>query len=115
MVGFWFSLSLAAILGVGFRSFFLTQWGSPWGTLLVNVLGSLLIGYFAFALKESTLKTALLVGFLGALTTFSSYSLDLIKLFHQGQWSRAGIYFLLSNILCLSACYTGWRISTFLK
>ena len=82
----------------------------PWGTLVVNIVGSLCIGFIAVYFKDSQFKVLLMVGLLGALTTFSSYALDLVKLFNQGQIQRAFLYFLLSNSLCFLGCLMGWRL-----
>ena len=86
--------------------------GFPYGTLLVNVLGSLLIGIImeGSALKwDLPLETrALLVtGFLGGFTTFSAFSLDFFKLWHTAGASSAVIYAAGSVILSLLAVFAG--------
>lgn len=86
--------------------------GFPYGTLCVNVLGSLLIGILmeGSALKwDMPLETrALLVtGFLGGFTTFSAFSLDFFKLWHMAGASSAVIYASGSVILSLLAVFAG--------
>ena len=83
----------------------------PWGTLTVNILGCLAIGYI-FSQAPQPMPdwaTVLMVGFLGAFTTFSAYSMDSIYLIKGGQWLTAGFYILLSNGLGLLACWLGWK------
>ncbi len=103
----------AAGLGAYFRMQ-TNQWvGLPWGTFTVNVIGSLLIGFLALYLgKESPqVRVVIMVAFLGALTTFSGYSLDLVRMFEQGTPAKALVYLLASNIVCFLACYSGWKIA----
>ncbi|MCY3771671.1 MAG: fluoride efflux transporter CrcB, partial [Gemmatimonadetes bacterium] len=69
----------------------------PWGTMLVNVAGSLLIGVVA-ALSasidrpwpSSEARAFIMVGFCGGYTTFSAFSLQTLELLHNGEWIRAG-------------------------
>ena len=75
----------------------------PWGTLLVNCFGSLLCGiiWAAFDARgalDSTMRTVLLVGFVGALTTFSTLALDSILLFHDGMPLLAIVNLLVTNV-----------------
>lgn len=95
-------------------------WGDrfPFGTLLVNVAGCLVIGIAAAALTEppkATLQTlwlryGLMVGFLGAFTTFSAFSLDTLKHFQQGEAHWALLNILANVALCLGAVWAGWRL-----
>jgi CrcB protein len=87
----------------------------PAGTLFVNAAGSLLIG-FLFGLFESRavpagLRLFLITGFLGGFTTFSSYSLETVRLFSDGRISAALINIGLSNVLCLALTLLGLGIS----
>ena len=85
--------------------------GFPWGTLVVNVLGSLLIG-FALRYLEATrftpdVRALITVGILGAFTTFSTYSYETVALLEDGEWWRAGSYAVGSLLLGLAAVYAG--------
>lgn len=108
---------LAFILCAGagaFLRFSAVQWiVHPWGTFTVNLIGSLLIGFLAVYLSKYTpvTKSVILVAFLGSLTTFSSYSLEIITFMEEGMLGKALLYFLASNILCFLACFSGWKIA----
>jgi fluoride exporter len=84
----------------------------PYGTLIINVSGSLLIGLGMVLLSEHMLvdthwRLLLIVGLLGGYTTFSSYSYETIALLQQGRWFPAVAYALLSVVMSLVACYGG--------
>lgn len=84
----------------------------PWGTLAVNVCGSLLMGaLFVLFLERSLVsgewRAAILVGFLGAFTTFSTFSLETLVLVEQGEAVRALLSIAASVLLCLGACWLG--------
>lgn len=92
-----------------------TQWfgrGFPYGTLLVNVAGSLLIGVL-YSLIVQHLKlephwqAILMTGFTGAFTTFSTFALESLNLFQSGRFTAAVLYILLSVICCLAAVAAG--------
>lgn len=83
----------------------------PWATLLVNVSGSLLFGFFAIWLSERLplameLRAFLLIGVLGAFTTFSTFSWETLVLLQEGEMARAGMNMLASVLLCVigAAC-----------
>jgi len=89
--------------------------GFPWGTLAVNVVGSFLMGVFiGWMAREGTvsqeLRAFLTVGFLGALTTFSSFSLDAVTLFERGATLQAAAYVAANVILALGALVLGLAI-----
>jgi CrcB protein len=86
--------------------------GFPYGTMLVNVLGSLLMGLMitAFAVKFETsqaLRGFLTVGLLGGFTTFSTYSLEAALLIERGDWTGAALYAFGSMALGLAALFAG--------
>ncbi len=85
--------------------------GFPYGTLTVNVIGSLLIGVLFVAFERGALhhelRLLLTVGLLGAFTTFSTFSLETLVLIEQGLWGRALANVAASVILCLLACAIG--------
>lgn len=87
----------------------------PYGTLTVNVLGSLLMGFFFIMLVERQissieLRSGLLFGVLGAFTTFSSFSFETLALLESGDWGKALINVFMSVTLCLLATWVGLGI-----
>lgn len=91
-------------------------WGQtfPWGTIIVNVVGSFIIGFF-FTLTgpdgrlfvAATMRDFVMLGFCGGYTTFSSFSLQTLNLVRDGEWGLAGANILLSVVLCLAAVVAG--------
>lgn len=84
----------------------------PHGTLLVNVSGSFLIGFLNELMVhrislDAEYRAAILVGFLGAYTTFSTFSLETLYLFEEGSLAKAALNILLSLVLCLAAVWIG--------
>ncbi len=84
----------------------------PWGTLTVNVLGSLLIGALLHLGLERMLLSAEMrliwvTGFCGSLTTFSTFSFETLELLRDQQWLAAGGNVLLNVLACLAATYLG--------
>lgn len=80
----------------------------PWATLLVNLLGSFLIGVaYVLIMQKQTwppeMRLWLMTGFLGGFTTFSSFSLEALQLWQQGQNLQALIYIVSSVVCCLLA------------
>ncbi len=99
---FWVSSGVYQLLGRGF----------PYGTLAVNVIGSLAMGFlyvlFVERLSASPeLRGALLIGFLGAFTTFSTFSIETLNLIEQADLLKAGLNMLLSVSACIVACWFG--------
>lgn len=91
------------------------QWlgrGFPWGTLAVNVIGSFVLGalYVLMLERWSTppaLRAALLVGFLGAFTTFSTFSVDTVALLEQGAVARALANVVANVVVCIIVAWLG--------
>lgn len=86
----------------------------PWGTLLVNVAGSFVIGLFAAVTvaggrfpASSDFRIFVMVGICGGFTTFSSFSLQTLGLIDDGAWFRAGANVILSVLFCLLAVWLG--------
>ena len=86
----------------------------PWGTLLINVLGSFLIGLVATVtgpdgrmLVSPVTRQFWLVGIFGGFTTFSSFSLSTLRLAQDGEWLWAGTNVVLSVFLCLLGVWLG--------
>lgn len=89
--------------------------GFPYGTLVVNVIGSLLMGllYELFLQRLSIspeVRAVLLVGFLGAFTTFSTFSIETVNLIEQGYLLKAMTNVFASVILCVLAAWIGLQI-----
>lgn len=88
----------------------------PWGTLTVNILGSLLIGVIMELVGQRVLhdpvyRLLLVTGFLGGFTTFSALSYETASLVEDAAYLRAGAYLLGSNLLAISACFAGiWMV-----
>ena len=84
----------------------------PYGTLSVNVFGSLLMGILYIVLIErasvgAEWRALLLVGFLGAFTTFSTFSIETLNLIENGELIKAGTNVFLSVFLCVLAAWLG--------
>jgi CrcB protein len=100
---FWISNSVYWLVG---RQF-------PYGTLIVNITGCFLMGLlFALILERFNgigpqLRSLLLIGLLGGYTTFSSFSLETLSLFENGEWFNALLNIFLSVALCLIATWIG--------
>jgi len=99
---FWTSQGVHHFLGRGF----------PYGTLFVNALGSLLMGFlYVMFIDRLDLapewRAAVLIGLLGAFTTFSTFSIETLNLFEQGDFVKAVLNILLSVGLCLAAGWLG--------
>ncbi len=90
----------------------LTGRGFPYGTLVVNVLGCFLMGVLFVLLFErlsddTVLRAALLIGLLGAFTTFSTFSIETLDLMVEGEWFKAALNMGLSLSLCVGATWIG--------
>ena len=86
--------------------------GFPYGTLFVNVSGSLLMGVLSVIMLERfdiapEWRAAVLIGVLGSFTTFSTFSIETLNLLEQGDMLRAAVNIVLSVMLCLAAVWFG--------
>lgn len=86
----------------------------PWGTIIVNIVGSFIIGFFGTLtapdgrfLVGATVRQFVMIGLCGGFTTFSSFSLQTLALAQDGEWLRAGANVMLSVALCLIAVWVG--------
>jgi CrcB protein len=117
-------ISIAGVLGTlsryGLSTFTqrLSGAGFPFGTLVVNVLGSLAIG-FVMQLGLSTdiiprsLRIAATIGFMGAFTTFSTFSYETVGYIQNGAWLMASANILGNLVLCLGATMLGMALGRF--
>lgn len=94
----------------------------PWGTIIINVTGSLVIGFFATLtgpdgrlLVGSTTRQFVMVGFCGGYTTFSSFSLQTLTLARDGEWLWAAGNIGFSVLLCLLAVWVGHAAAAMLN
>jgi fluoride exporter len=108
MARFWCSGLAARMFGETF----------PWGTLIINVLGSFVIGFFATltgpdgrVVAGTTARQFVMVGICGGYTTFSSFSLQTLNLMNDGEWLQAGGNVTGSVVLCLVAVWAGHALA----
>ena len=116
---FWVALlgSLGALSRFQISLWLNPQGGFPYGTLFANVLGCILLG-FCTSLSENYLDGALrkgvTAGFLGSLTTFSTFSMESIQLFEQNEFQGL-IYFVLQIVLGFSGAAVGYTLGKFVQ
>lgn len=94
------------LVGIGAGRLFSTDF--PWGTLIINITGSFVIGLFAslFAIRwnlPQAVRIFLIVGFCGGYTTFSTFSLDSFYLIERGEFAATAAYMVASALLSLGA------------
>lgn len=89
--------------------------GFPWGTLLVNLLGSLamgiVVGLVARGRLDDTARIALAVGVLGGFTTYSSFNAETLALAQAGAWGKAALYVALTLAGGLALGLAGWLVA----
>jgi fluoride exporter len=97
------NVSATRLLGAGF----------PYGTIIVNIAGSFLMGLLIAWLarrmggSSNELRLFLATGFLGGFTTFSAFSLDAVVLYERGDIAQAGLYIAISVIVSIGALFAG--------
>ncbi len=94
----------------------------PWGTYLVNVLGSLFIGFFAILTAPSgrlfapaSVRMFIMVGLCGGFTTFSSFSLETLNMIRDGEFARASVNVTGTVLSCLVGVWLGYMLGTLLN
>ena len=100
------NVGMVSILGHGF----------PWGTLVVNIGGSLIMGILAHVMAISwavspEVRALITVGALGAFTTFATFSLDVVTLYERGQIDLAAIYVVVSVTASVGALVLGMKLA----
>ncbi len=106
---YWVSTSTYNLVGANF----------PFGTLMVNVSGSFVMGFLAIVLADkahisSELRFALLVGFLGSYTTFSTFAIDALEGFNNGAFMKMAVYIVLSVFGSLMGVWMGYLGARFI-
>jgi len=112
------AISIAAILGANLRYILsrvaAREFGSvfPVGTLIINIVGSFIVGLFVIWTTERVLvdprwRLLVVVGFCGSFTTFSSYAYETMSFFEHGQWGLMLANILGNNLLCLAGALAG--------
>jgi fluoride exporter len=105
LLRYWTSIGIHGLFGRGF----------PYGTLAVNVLGSFLIGLLTVLLLDRfdvgpVWRAGILIGLLGAFTTFSTFSFETLNLLEQGDVAKGALNSVLNFALCLFATWLGLLI-----
>ena len=108
MARYWCSGLAARLIGETF----------PWGTIIVNIAGSFIIGFFATLtgpdgriFADTLTRQFVMLGFCGGYTTFSSFSLQTLALLQDGEWLLASANIALSVIACLLAVWAGYALA----
>ena len=111
-------IALGAIVGASAR-YFLSGYVArtfsstfPYGTLIINVMGSLLLGFLLVWTEERVLvdprwRLLVAIGFCGSYTTFSSYAFESFAFMEQGQWLAMAVNVVANNALCLASVIAG--------
>ena len=116
------TISVAAILGANLRYLLgrvaAREFGPifPYSTLIINVLGSFIVGLFVIWTTERVLvdprwRLLVVVGFCGSFTTFSSYAFETVSFFEQGHWGLMLANIFGNNLLCLGAALAGMALA----
>ena len=115
-------VSLGAIAGANLR-YILSRYAAklvgpvfPYGTLIINLTGSFIVGWFMIWTTERVLvdprwRLLVVVGFCGGFTTFSSYAFESMAYLEQGQWLLMTTNILANNLLCMAAAIAGMALA----
>lgn len=118
-------IALGAVVGASAR-YFLSGYiarsfasSFPYGTLIINITGSLVLGFFLVLASERMLldvrwRWLIAIGFCGSYTTFSSYAFETFALVEQGQWLMVAWNVVASNVLCLVSVLLGAALARWL-
>lgn len=118
-------IALGAIVGASAR-YFLSGYVArafsstfPYGTLIINITGSLLLGFFLIWTEERVLvnphwRLLVAVGFCGSYTTFSSYAFESFAYMEQGQWLAMATNVVANNALCFASVIAGAAVARWL-
>lgn len=117
-------VAIGGAFGASFRFFIyqlILNWlgkGFPFATLAVNISGSLIMGVLYGLIEQGIIevhvyRTLIGIGFLGAFTTFSTFSVDTLLLLQQGDFIKAALNILLNVCLCICAAALGMYLITF--
>ena len=109
---------MIALVGVGgaigaVLRYMIGEWlpdGFPWGTLTVNLLGSFLLGVIIGMSISPEMGLLLGTGIMGAFTTMSAYSIDLVELFESSEYGTAASYLLITLLGCPLLAYGGMKL-----
>lgn len=104
MARFWLASAVLRLTGAGF----------PWGTVLINIVGSLVIGWLAggLALGRPQVAAFAMAGLCGGFTTFSAFSLQTVELLRAGRSGEAAANVCVSVVLCVCASLLGLQLGT---
>jgi len=116
------AISVAAIVGANLRYVIsrlaAKELGSvfPYGTLVINIVGSFIVGFFVIWSTERVLvdprwRLLVVIGFCGSFTTFSSYAFETMSYFEHGQWVLMIANILSNNLLCLGGALAGMAVA----
>ena len=115
-------ICIGAIVGANAR-YFISRYAAhilgpvfPYGTLFINVVGSLIVGFFVVWTSQRVVidprwRLLVVVGFCGSLTTFSSYAFESMAFFEQGQWLLTLTNIFTNNFLCLAGALAGMALA----
>jgi CrcB protein len=118
-------ISVGAIIGANLR-YFVAQYVArcipssfPYGTLVINISASFILGFFLIWTSERVLadprwRVLIAVGFCATYSTYSSYAFETFALFEKGLFSLAALNFLLTNVVCFIAVVLGAQLARLL-